>query len=93
MNDFETQLRKHIEADPHATAQSEGILKILHEHAGPRKQRRIDRMERRVRSELGLTDTAQIDWASIDWATLLPLIMKIVLTLLPLIFATEKKED
>lgn len=91
MNDFENQLKSFLEKNAEPGPADE-IMAILCAPESPRKRRRIDRMERRVRTEFGFSDTAQIDWASIDWLALGLMILKIILALLPIILATEKKE-
>ena len=88
MSDFETELRKAIEADPDLKRKGKRILKVLDMRPSKRKERILERMEAHVRATIypegvNTGSSAEFDWSTIDWTKLLGVIVQVLLALLP----------
>lgn len=46
---------------------------------GKRREKILDRMERRARNELGLDSNEAIDWSAIDWAAIFSILLKLLM--------------
>ena len=77
---FETALR-----DALAKSGKRNVIRQIDAEIGPVKQLILKRMERRVRTELGLGPNEKIDWSKIDWAALLKTLLPILLMILTML--------
>ncbi len=82
---FEDALKEQFAENPDLQSQHSDVYRILNMEPGRRKRRRLRLMEDHVRGGLGIHGSGLIDWSKIDWSSLLQGILKIIMTILPLI--------
>ena len=80
---FQTQLENILTT---LTWRQRKLLEILREPDCEQRRRRVQRMERRCRTEFGLGDE-QIDWSTIPWKEILQTVLSILVAILPLLLA------
>ena len=82
---FEQALREQCEKTSDRKRRAKRILAVLDSRPSKRRTRRLERMERHAAAELG-RDASEIgDWSEIDWSKVFEMILKVLLTLLPLL--------
>ena len=86
---FEDALRAQLEATPDLRRRGKKILKILKAKPSAKRERQIMAMRANVLVRMDVDDV--YDWSTIDWQKWLPIILKLLLTLLPLLFFNEKE--
>lgn len=84
---FATEFQAHLEADPKLSRRGARLLALLRARPSQRKARRIAAMEAHARGAMGIGPTEKVDWAAIDWPTVIGLIVKVLLALLPFLLA------
>jgi hypothetical protein len=78
---FEHGLRSALEADPKLSRRGKRILAVLDARPSKARTRRIERMERHARAQLG--DKAPGDWSDFPWGKFVSALLNILLALLP----------
>lgn len=80
---FEQALREALVAC--SDKRSNQILQTLAIKKGPVSKIILRRMERRIRTELGLGPNEKIDWSKVDWAAILVKLLPILLAILTML--------
>ncbi len=91
MTDFATALKEQLEATPKLTRRGQRILDIINSRPSAMRTRRLAVMEAHSRSQLGIGQNMGVDWAQMDWSTILDMLLKLLLALLPFILALGDK--
>lgn len=84
---FAESLKQHLESKSRLTRGEERVIEVLKMRPSKKKERILRAMESHVRAHFGESNPVRGDWESFDWATLLPIVLKIIVTLLPLLLA------
>ena len=85
---FETFLRRGIEADEASRQRRQRVLLFLARKGSPRRGLILHILELRCAHALGMPHTFDaIDWSAADWVAVGELVIQIVLKFLPLLLA------
>lgn len=82
---FASSLKKEIESSPEINRRGKRILSIINSPPSNARTRKLRRMERRARQEIGESPRTKIDWSKVDWEKWFKLIFEALLKLLPLL--------
>lgn len=87
---FEDALQDQLEATPDLKRRGKRILRILKSELSAKRDRQIMAMRANVLVRMDVDDV--YDWARVDWKKWLPIVLKLLLALLPLLVPVRNNQ-